>query len=73
MPRGTSKSPPIELIVWANIQKWAMIRQVPDEDIARVLGITRLDDRKRKLLLSVQEMGMICTLLSVEPEKLLER
>ena len=53
MARATAKGPPIELIVWANIQKWAMIRQVPDEDIARVLGIARLDDRKRKLLLSV--------------------
>lgn len=73
MARATAKSPPIELIVWANIQKWAMIRQVPDEDIARVLGIARLDDRKRKLLLSVQEMGMICALLAIEPEKLLER
>lgn len=73
MARATAKGPPIELIVWANIQKWAMIRQVPDEDIARVLGIARLDDRKRKLLLSVQEMGSICALLAIEPEKLLER
>ena len=67
------KTPPIELIVWANIQKWAMIRQIPDEDIARVLGISRLDDRKRKLSLSIQEMGTICSLLAIEPEKLLER
>ena len=68
-----AKTPPIELIIWANISKWAMIRQVPDEDIARVLGITRLDERKRKLMLSIQEMGTICALLAIEPEKLLER
>ena len=67
------KTPPIERIVWANIAKWQMIRDVSDDDLARVLCITRLSDRKKSFSLSVQEMGIICGLLAIEPEKLLER
>lgn len=69
----TKKTPPIERIIWANIAKWQMIRDVSDDDLARVLGIARLNDRKQKLTLSIQEMGIVCGLLAIEPEKLLER
>lgn len=69
----TKKTPPIERIIWANIAKWQMIRDVSDDDLARVLGIARLNDRRQKLMLSIQEMGIVCGILAIEPEKLLER
>lgn len=68
-----TKNPPLALVVWANIQKWAMIRGVEDSEIAALLGITRLDARKRSKLLDIAEMEKLCNYLAVEPEKLLER
>ena len=67
------KTIPIELVVWANIQKWAMIRGITDDQIAAVLSVKNLADRKRRLFLTVQEMGLLSNLLVVEPERLLER
>jgi hypothetical protein len=67
------KTPALELIVWANITKWQTLRGVADEAIASVLLVKSLPDRRRKLYLTVEEMGRICKLLAIEPEKLLER
>ena len=68
-----SKSPSLSLVVWANIQKWMMIRGIDDAEIAALLGVTRLDARKRSRLLDIAEMEKLCAYLAVEPEKLLER
>lgn len=68
-----SKSPSLSLVVWANIQKWMMIRGIDDAEIAALLGVTRLDARKRSRLLDITEMEKLCAYLAVEPEKLLER
>lgn len=67
-----SKAPSLELVVWANIQKWQMIRGVEDDKLASALLVKNLADRKRKLYLTIQEMGVICKLLAIEPERLLE-
>jgi hypothetical protein len=68
-----SKSPSLALVVWANIQKWTMIRGIDDAEIAALLGVKRLDFRKRSRLLDIAEMEKLCAYLAVEPEKLLER
>lgn len=68
-----SNSPSLSLVVWANIQKWMMIRGIDDAEIAALLGVTRLDARKRSRLLDITEMEKLCAYLAVEPEKLLER
>ena len=68
-----SKSPSLALVVWANIQKWMMIRGIDDAEIAAILGVTRLDGRKRSRLLDITEMEKLCAYIAVEPEKLLER
>lgn len=68
-----AKPIPIELVIWANIQKWQLIRGVEDEQLASVLLVKSLADRKRKLYLTIQEMGTVCKLLAIEPERLLER
>lgn len=69
----TVKTPGLQVIIWANIVKWAIVRGVDDHEIAAVLGVKDLSDRKRKHLLTIEEMGRLCGLLAVEPEKLLER
>ena len=68
-----SKDPPLALIIWANIGKWLTIRGVEDAQLASVLLVKNLADRRRKLYLTIEEMGTICKLLAIEPEKLLER
>lgn len=68
-----SKVPPLELIVWANIKKWQMIRGVDDEQISAVLNIKGMFDRRKSLFLTVEEMGRLCAYLAIEPERLLER
>lgn len=68
-----SKPPSLSLVVWANIQKWMMIRGIDDAEIAALLGVTRLDARKRSRLLDIAEMEKLCAYIAVEPEKLLER
>lgn len=67
------KSPPLTIVVWANIQKWMMIREVEDSEIAAILGVKRLDTRIRNKVLAVSEMDSIAQYLAIEPEKLLER
>lgn len=69
----TTRKAALPLIIWANIVKWATVRGVEDREIAAVLGVKDLSDRKRKLLLTIEEMDRVCSLLAVEPEKLLER
>lgn len=68
-----TKDPPLSLIIWANIGKWQTIRGIEDADLAAVLLVKNLADRRRKLYLTIEEMGNICKLLAIEPEKLLER
>jgi len=70
---NSTKAPSIPVIVWANIVKWAIVRGVNDSEIAAVIGVKDLADRKRKHLLTIEEMDRVCALLAVEPEKLLER
>lgn len=68
-----TKEPPLPLVIWANISKWQQIRGVEDEQLAAVLLVKSIADRRRKLYLTIEEMGNICKLLAIEPEKLLER
>lgn len=68
-----TKDPPLPLVIWANIAKWQTIRGVEDAQLASVLLVKNLADRRRKLYLTIEEMGNICKLLAIEPEKLLER
>ena len=68
-----TKDPPLPLVVWANIGKWQTIRGVEDAQLASVLLVKNLADRRRKRLLTIEEMDSVCKLLAIEPEKLLER
>lgn len=68
-----TKDPPLQLVIWANIAKWQTIRGVEDAQLASVLLVKNLTDRRRKQYLTIEEMGNICKLLAIEPEKLLER
>lgn len=72
-PMNSTKAPSIPVIVWANIVKWAIVRGVEDRELAAAIGVKDLADRKRKRLLTIEEMERICAILAVEPEKLLER
>lgn len=67
------KAVPLPVIVWANIIKWMTIRGANDDEIAAILHVKELAQRKRNHLLTVDEMGDICAYLAIEPEKLLER
>ena len=69
------KRKPVSLgtIVWANIRKWMIVRDVSDEEIAAVLGISRLYERIKLSSISVSEMDKVAKYLAIEPEKLLER
>lgn len=68
-----SKVPPLEVIVWANIKKWQMIRGIDDEQLTALLGIKTLKVRRRTKFLTLEEMGLICAQFDIEPERLLER
>lgn len=68
-----SKTPPLALVVWANIQKWMMIRGVDDEQLALSIGLKQLSYRKKELLINIDELEKISSFLAVEPEKLMER
>ena len=68
-----AKQTPLPLIIWANIQKWMIVRGVEDSEIAALLVVKSLADRKRKLYLTIEEMESVCKYLAIEPEKLLER
>lgn len=67
------KLPPLEYIIWANVEKWRMIRGISNEQVCGILGVQRLSDRKAKGYMTTEEMGRICTYFEIEPEKLLER
>ena len=73
MATTKTKKPPLALIVWANIQKWMMIRGVDDEQLALSIGLKQLSYRKKELLINIDELEMIASFLAVEPEKLMER
>lgn len=68
-----SKTPTLSLVVWANIQKWMMIRGVDDEQLALSIGLKQLSYRKKELLINIDELERIASFLAVEPEKLMER
>ena len=68
-----SKTPTLSLVVWANIQKWMMIRGVDDEQLALSIGLKQLSYRKKELLINIDELEKIASFLAVEPEKLMER
>lgn len=68
-----TKTPPLALIVLANIQKWMMIRGVDDEQLALSIGLKQLSYRKKELLINIDELEKIASFLAVEPEKLMER
>ena len=73
MATTKTKKPPLALIVWANIQKWMMIRGVDDEQLALSIGLKQLSYRKKELLINIDELEKIASFLAVEPEKLMER
>lgn len=62
-----------DLIVWANVQKWQLIKGVSDKKLSACLGLKDLTNRKRSYILTTKELGRVSKLLGVEPEKLLER
>lgn len=74
-PKNTARSPVVTLpvIIWANIVKWQTIRQVSDEELGLLLGVKNLYDRRRTHYITGEEMEKVCSLLTIEPEKLLER
>ncbi len=74
-PKNTPRSPVVSLstIIWANIVKWQIIRGISDEELGLLLGVQRLDARKRSHYITGEEIEKVCGLFSVEPEKLLER
>ena len=63
----------LDLVVWANLKKWQMIRGVSDAMLCACLGIKTLNNRNASHLLTTKEIGRICKLLEIEPEKLFER
>ena len=67
------KAVPLPVIVWANLIKWMTIRGAEDAEIAAILHVKELSQRKRNHLLTVDEMDAVCSYLAIEPEKLLER
>ena len=68
-----NKKAPLPLIIWANIIKWKTIRGISDEMLSACLGVKDLRNRKVTYYMSTDEMGRVCDLLQIEPEKLLER
>lgn len=67
------KIPPLEVIIWANMIKWKTLSGVSDEMLCACLGVQSIRYREEKHLMNTCEMGRICELLQIEPEKLLER
>lgn len=72
-PVNRTKTPPLDLIIWANVRKWQTIRGISDEELAGLLGIASLYDRNKSYFLKTSEMGLLCEFFQIEPEKLLER
>lgn len=67
------KKPPLELVIWANMIKWKMLRGVSDEMLCACLGVQSIRYREENHLMNTAEMGRICDLLQIEPEQLLDR
>lgn len=63
----------LDLIVWANLKKWQMIRGVSDSMLCACLGIKTLNNRNASHFLTTCEIGRLCRLFEIEPEKLFER
>lgn len=63
----------LDLIVWANVRKWQMIRGVSDSMLCACLGIKTLNNRNASHFLTTCEIGRLCKLFEIEPEKLFER
>ena len=63
----------MDLVVWANLMKWQSIRGVSDTKVSACLGVKDLSNRKRSYFMTTKEIGRICELLEIEPEKLFER
>lgn len=62
----------VPAVVWANIAKWQTIRNVSDKQIAGILGLSRLTERKQSQNLDLKELDAICIYLEIEPAKLFE-
>lgn len=63
----------LDLVVWMNLLKWQSIKGVSDKKVTACLGIKDLHNRKSSHLLTTSEIGRLCELLEIEPEKLFER
>lgn len=63
----------LDLVVWMNLLKWQAIKGISDKKIAACLGVRDLHNRKSSHLLTTSEIGRLCELLEIEPEKLFER
>jgi len=68
----TKKRPPLAKVVWANIISWMIIRDVEEEEICVLLGVKRLNERRKKSLLTVEELEKVAAYLMVEPQKLFD-
>lgn len=66
------KRTPVPAIVWANIAKWQALREVSYKQLAGILGLSRLTERKQSQNLDLKELDTICIYLEIEPEKLFE-
>lgn len=74
-PRNQSHNPAINIptIIWANIIKWQMIKGISDSELAFLLNVKTLADRKRTHYITGDDIERICGLMQIEPEKLFER
>lgn len=63
----------LDLVVWMNLLKWQAIKGVSDKKVVACLGIKDLHNIKNSHLLTTSEIGRLCELLEIEPEKLFER
>lgn len=73
MPKKVNHLDKLDLIVWANVKKWQMIRGVSDTMLCACLGIKTLNNRNATHFLTTCEIGRLCNLFEIEPEKLFER
>lgn len=62
----------VPAVVWANIAKWQTIRNISDKQLAGILGLSRLTERKQSQNLDLKELDAICIYLEIEPQKLFE-
>ena len=62
----------LDLIVWMNLLKWQAIKGISDKKIAACLGIKDLHNRRTSYYLTTREIGRVCEILEIEPQKLFE-